>query len=288
MKTLYIVEKDPRIIDMLRGGADWSALSVELIGESSDGEHALEEVLRLQPDLLMLDPSLPRISGADFLSRARLLGFTGTCILLLDMPSYTTLQHLLPFGVRCCLTLPDDLPQLQTRMKELLLCLQREHSLLSMVVSSAATSDTAEDVLPAALRFAQNTPPASSSDPSSRITVLDELLLYIETHYSENLKLELIAPLCGYSSAYLGKIFTQRAGESFNSYVDHCRIRHAKEFLKNEKWKVYEVAAQVGYRSVDYFHKKFHHYVGMSPLEYRRRESGASNVSGKPGTSSAP
>ena len=131
-------------------------------------------------------------------------------------------------------------------------------------------------------------PPASGSDPSSRITVLDELLLYIETHYSENLKLELIAPLCGYSSAYLGKIFTQRVGESFNSYVDHCRIRHAKEFLKNEKWKVYEVAAQVGYRSVDYFHKKFHHYVGMSPLEYRRRESGASGVSGKPGTSSAP
>ena len=274
MKTLYIAEKNPQITDMLRGGADWSALSVRLVGESSDGEQALEEVLRLQPDFLMLDASLPRTSGADFLSRARLLGFAGTCILLLDTPSYYVLQRLLPLGVRCCLTLPNDLPQLQTRMKELIQCLQKEHSLLSMVLSPGAASDAAEDVLPAALHFVQNTPPASASDPSSRIIVLDELLLYIETHYSKNLKLEVIAPLCGYSSAYLGKIFTQRVGESFNSYVDHCRIRHAKEFLKNEKWKVYEVAAQVGYRSVDYFHKKFHHYVGMSPLEYRRQETG--------------
>ena len=274
MKTLYIAEKNPQITDMLRGGADWSALSVRLVGESSDGEQALEEVLRLQPDFLMLDASLPRTSGADFLSRARLLGFAGTCILLLDTPSYYVLQRLLPLGVRCCLTLPNDLPQLQTRMKELIQCLQKEHSLLSMVLSPGAASDAAEDVLPAALHFVQNAPPASASDPSSRIIVLDELLLYIETNYSKNLKLEVIAPLCGYSSAYLGKIFTQRVGESFNSYVDHCRIRHAKEFLKNKKWKVYEVAAQVGYRSVDYFHKKFHHYVGMSPLEYRRQETG--------------
>ncbi len=276
MKTLYIAEKNPLITEKLRSSADWSALSVELVGECSDGERALEEILRLRPDFIMLDAALPRVSGADVLSRARLLGFTGTCILLLDMPSYYTLQRLLPLGVRCCLTLPDDLPQLQTKLKELFLCLQKEQSSLHRL--SAPVSVAAGGKLPDGLRFAQNTPPSSAADPSSRIIVLDELLLYVEAHYSENLKLELIAPLCGYSSAYLGKIFTKRVGESFNSYVDHCRIRHAKEFLKNEKWKVYEVAAQVGYRSVDYFHKKFHHYVGMSPLEYRRQETGASGV----------
>jgi AraC-like DNA-binding protein len=62
-------------------------------------------------------------------------------------------------------------------------------------------------------------------------------------------------------------------GENFNSYVDRCRIERSKELLKNEKWKAYEVAAQVGYRNVDYFHKKFHKYVGMTPLQYRRQQT---------------
>lgn len=35
--------------------------------------------------------------------------------------------------------------------------------------------------------------------------------------------------------------------------------------------KVYEIAEQVGYKNVDYFHKKFRKYVGMSPAEFRRK-----------------
>ena len=36
------------------------------------------------------------------------------------------------------------------------------------------------------------------------------------------------------------------------------------------KLKVYEIAEQVGYKNVYYFHKKFKKYVGMSPAEYRK------------------
>ena len=44
--------------------------------------------------------------------------------------------------------------------------------------------------------------------------------------------------------------------------------------------KVYEIAEQVGYHNVDYFHKKFKKYVGISPAEYRKqsKESGSRNL----------
>ncbi len=270
MFTLYIAEKDPHIIDRLCSGADWSMLSVQLLGQSSDGETALAELLRLRPDLVMLDTELPRLSGADVLRRARILGFMGACILLFRAPSFHALQPLLPLGVRGCLSIPEDLPQLQPMLKEVVLRLKQERMYRTAALSLPADSDIANESLPPPQFPARE---ISQAVPhSSRNSILDDLLLYIESHYPENLKLEVIAPLFGYSSAYLGKIFTKNVGESFNSYVDHCRIEHAKELLKNEKWKVYEVAAQVGYRSVDYFHKKFHHYVGMSPLEYRRQQ----------------
>ena len=104
----------------------------------------------------------------------------------------------------------------------------------------------------------------------SRDTILDDILYYIDHNYQTNIKLESIAPLFGYNSAYLGKIFTKTTGESFNSYIDHKRIDQSKELLKENNLKVYEVAEQVGYKNVDYFHKKFKKYVGISPAEYRK------------------
>lgn len=104
----------------------------------------------------------------------------------------------------------------------------------------------------------------------SRDTILDDVLFYIDHNFRNNIKLETIAPLFGYNSAYLGKIFNKTVGESFNTYLDHKRIECAKELLMENKLKVYEIAEQVGYKNVDYFHKKFKKYVGVSPAEYRK------------------
>lgn len=108
----------------------------------------------------------------------------------------------------------------------------------------------------------------------SRNSVLDDILYYIDHNYQSNIKLETIAPLFGYNSAYLGKIFNKTVGESFNSYVDHMRIEHSKELLLENNLKVYEIAERVGYRNVDYFHKKFRKYVGESPAEFRKKNGG--------------
>lgn len=105
---------------------------------------------------------------------------------------------------------------------------------------------------------------------STRDSVLDDILNYINHNYANNITLENIAPLFGYNSSYLGKIFSKRMGENFNSYVDHIRIEKSKELLLNEDLKVYSVAERVGYRNVDYFHIKFKKYVGQSPAEYRK------------------
>lgn len=104
----------------------------------------------------------------------------------------------------------------------------------------------------------------------SRDTILDDVLFYIDHNFKNNIKLETIAPLFGYNSAYLGKIFNKTVGESFNTYLDHKRIEYSKQLLMENKLKVYEIAEQAGYRNVDYFHKKFKKYVGVSPAEFRK------------------
>lgn len=105
----------------------------------------------------------------------------------------------------------------------------------------------------------------------SRESVLDDIVYYINHNYRDNIKLETIAPLFGYNSSYLGKIFNKKVGESFNSYIDHVRINHSKELLLQKNLKVYEISELVGYKNVDYFHKKFKKYLGESPAEFRKR-----------------
>lgn len=114
----------------------------------------------------------------------------------------------------------------------------------------------------------------NATGSSSRSSVFDDILYYINHNYSSSLRLETLAPLFGYNSAYLGKIFSKNVGENFNSYVDHVRIEKSKQLLKDNKLKVYEVSDAVGYKNVDYFHKKFKKYEGMSPAEYRRSHGG--------------
>lgn len=110
----------------------------------------------------------------------------------------------------------------------------------------------------------------SSIGHSSRDGVIDDILHYINHNYTRNITLENIAPLFGYNSSYLGKIFSKKVGENFNSYLDHIRIEHSKELLLKQDMKVYEIAEKVGYRNVDYFHIKFKKYVGKTPAEFRR------------------
>ena len=64
----------------------------------------------------------------------------------------------------------------------------------------------------------------SSIGTSSRESVLDDILHYINHNYTNNITLENIAPLFGYNSSYLGKIFSKKMGQNFNSYVDQVRI----------------------------------------------------------------
>lgn len=105
---------------------------------------------------------------------------------------------------------------------------------------------------------------------NSSESVFDDILFYINHNYQKPLKLESLAPLFGYNSSYLGKLFSQKKGVSFNNYLDEIRVGEASKLLVETSMKVYEISAQVGYKNVDYFHQKFKKLKNMSPAEYRK------------------
>ncbi|URN93049.1 MAG: response regulator [Candidatus Pristimantibacillus lignocellulolyticus] len=103
---------------------------------------------------------------------------------------------------------------------------------------------------------------------STNTTVIKQMIDFIDRHYAEPLRLETMADLFNYNSGYLGKMFKNHTGVSFNTYLDNVRIEQSIVMLQ-EGYKVHQVAERVGYANVDYFHSKFKKYKGVSPSAYK-------------------
>ena len=101
-------------------------------------------------------------------------------------------------------------------------------------------------------------------------STMERVVQYIHANYNQELRLEMLANIFGYNSAYLGKVFHQYMGDNFNNYLDKIRITEAKRLLAEDEYKVYEVAERIGYTNINYFHNKFKKYVGVSPLSYKK------------------
>lgn len=96
--------------------------------------------------------------------------------------------------------------------------------------------------------------------------------VFIQKNYSKDLKLEAMAKMFGYNSAYLGKAYKKATGESFNTTLDKVRITNAKKLLLNTDLKVYQISEKVGYYNIDYFYSKFKKYVGLTPKEFKKNK----------------
>ena len=108
-----------------------------------------------------------------------------------------------------------------------------------------------------------------SMDVNNTDVLVKRMIGLIERNYNKNITLTTLAEVLNYNSAYLGKLFKDFTGEYFNTYLDKIRIENGKKLLL-EGYKVYEVAEQIGYSNVDYFHSKFRSYEGISPSAYRK------------------
>ena len=70
-----VIAEDEDIIRMgLVQTIYWQAMEVELVGEAADGMEALEQVKKLQPDVLLTDIRMPRLSGLELADKVLAMG----------------------------------------------------------------------------------------------------------------------------------------------------------------------------------------------------------------------
>lgn len=124
-----------------------------------------------------------------------------------------------------------------------------------------------------ALIFRSSPDDYNSDKPLSRNAVdkVRSILLYIETHYKENISLELIERKFDVSRPYLCGIFKAATGISPMDYVIRKRIAEVKYQLISTSKSVLEISEECGFHSLSNFNFLFRKIAGCTPSKYRKK-----------------
>jgi AraC-like DNA-binding protein len=83
---------------------------------------------------------------------------------------------------------------------------------------------------------------------------------------------------CGCGLRHFGRLFYNRMGVSVRTHQTRLRLQKAGLLLASGDTKVIDVALESGYRNLGLFNKMFKEHTGMTPTQWRQKNSPASQT----------
>ncbi|MFS0726636.1 response regulator transcription factor [Paenibacillus sp. 1P07SE] len=107
----------------------------------------------------------------------------------------------------------------------------------------------------------------------NRSSVVQQIHEYIERHMDRDVSVQTLADHVYLHPSYLSRVYKVETGESISDYLYRYRMEKAAYLLKNTSDRIYEITASLGYQNPQYFIKIFKKYYGITPQEYRDKNS---------------
>ena len=151
---------------------------------------------------------------------------------------------------------------------------------------AAAVGDTITAGLPASSLFVDpivsaianrfiainyHTPAAEPGKQTQRLThrQMQRIREFVEANLETEIRLEMMAGICGRSTEYFVRVFKATAGVSPYQYVLNLRIERAKALLGVEGASIADVALQCGFSHQEHLTRMFRRFTGVTPGRYR-------------------
>lgn len=240
-KTLIIDDEQPVRIAINKLGK-WDKYHLERPAYAENGREGLKALRELKPEIVFLDMSMPVMNGMEFLEKAGKDLERCALIVISGYDDFCYTRSAVRNGAIDYLLKPVAEEDLNAAIENALKKLHPEEDF--------STEDAGGDVLKAE-------------------EVIEQIKDYIDTHYSESIRLADFAEQYFFSGEYLSKLFKLRFGTNIYEYLLEVRMERAKELLSTTDVKVGDVATRVGYPDTNYFSKAFRNYTGVTPKEWR-------------------
>jgi len=253
MYKVLIVEDE----DIMRKGlmfmAKWQEVDCIVVGEAVNGQDGLEKIKKYRPDIVIVDINMPVMDGLEMLERSiREYGYDA--IIVSGYGEFEYARRGISLGVTEYLLKPIDYPKLYEAIRKI----QAKRNADTTIKNAIRQIDVEKKKL-------------GILDYEERKTgnrYVDLMIETIHDKYPTRLTLNDISEQCQMSCTYLNVKFKNETGYTFNDYLNRYRIQKAVDLLRENQYKVYEIAEMVGFSDYKYFIKVFKKYIGCSPARF--------------------
>lgn len=169
---------------------------------------------------------------------------------------------------------PEDFPSIYDKVKSLLLEIKNEYLSSSTSFSEVSIYSKTLEIITLigrsrAAAGMETTSPDAPRMQEEYIEKFIEICNYISAHCSDELNLEAVASMSGFSKFYFSRLFKQFTNVSFYKYVNQKRIEKAAEMLTEPNISITNVALSCGFESLSSFIRMFKIVKGCTPTEFR-------------------
>lgn len=102
---------------------------------------------------------------------------------------------------------------------------------------------------------------------------ISNILMYIQSHFTEQITIEEVASLSNYSAKYFGRLFLRQIGIPFQDYLKSLRLNYAYHLIAYTERPIIDICYEAGFTSPTYFSKSFKRKYGLSPSQLRQSET---------------
>lgn len=103
---MILADDEPIITRGIRKLVDWEGMGIEVVGCYENGKQAMDGILRLNPDLALLDISMPEMSGIDILKECKTLNLSVSIIFISGFQDFEYAKAALRYGAEDYLLKP--------------------------------------------------------------------------------------------------------------------------------------------------------------------------------------
>lgn len=135
---------------------------------------------------------------------------------------------------------------------------------LNRIIDGEAPSTRPVLVRPLGIAVRQSTDHLAVHHPELR-----KALMYIQTHYNEQIGVSQVAASTRLSRRALQHVFRKDHRISVTGYIKTVRLARAKDLLIQTDKPIATIAAECGFRGVEYFHRVFKNSEGCTPRQFR-------------------
>lgn len=165
----------------------------------------------------------------------------------------------------------ESAPDIHGRLRELMLDIYREYFSDSILASAAVYSKLLEMLVLIGRKYTGEGIKADVTYSKQKEYTAKFIYVceYIQEHCTEDLCLDDVASLAGFSKYHFTRLFKNFTGSSFYKYLNKKRIEHAEKLLVDPEISITEVALQSGYSSLSAFIRMFKIMKDCTPTEFR-------------------